>query len=355
MFPSISFLLVSSLCLLISRYTANAQPRIVGGTEVTSTDKYPFFVFLGHCGGSLIHGDIVLTAAHCSHPAASKSVQVGALVRKSTDDGSVYAPIVEEIAHPNFKDGNNEYDFSLLKLGAWIDREVAPINSEFDAPPMNAELIVMGFGSTEEGGDESNVLMETTLAPVNSDDCEKEYYMFAYDKATMICALDDGKDSCSGDSGGPLLYDGVQIGITSWVSSILRQILFVVVFFMEELTIIVFSNQGIGCARLPGVYARVSVAYDWIMEQICIHSEQPPASCGGGDDASQTDATRVRIDVQYDNDPTATSWELVDTTTYTTPVSSVAGEVMEENVLVSSYASLNPGTYEFQINGEGKR
>jgi hypothetical protein len=28
---------------------------------------------------------------------------------------------------------------------------------------------------------------------------------------------------------------------------------------------------------------------------------------------------------------------------------------MEENVLVSSYASLNPGTYEFNISGEGKR
>jgi secreted trypsin-like serine protease len=39
--------------------------RIVGGAEVKS-NVYPFFVNLGGCGGSLIHGDLVLTAAHVS-------------------------------------------------------------------------------------------------------------------------------------------------------------------------------------------------------------------------------------------------------------------------------------------------
>lgn len=190
---------------------------------MTSAEKYPFFVHLGHCGGSLIHGDFVLTAAHCSHPAARNTAQVGALVRKSTKDGSIYAPILEEIAHPYFKDGNNEYDFSLLKLGAWIDHEVVPINSDSDAPPIDSELFVMGFGSTEEDGTESLVLLETTVSPVSSEDCGREYYMFDFDEATMICALEDGRDSCSGDSGGPLLYDGVQIGITSWVSLTLVQ------------------------------------------------------------------------------------------------------------------------------------
>lgn len=42
------------------------QTRIVGGKEVKDSDEFPFFVNLASCSGSLIHGDIVLTAAHVS-------------------------------------------------------------------------------------------------------------------------------------------------------------------------------------------------------------------------------------------------------------------------------------------------
>ncbi|KAL7517701.1 hypothetical protein ACHAWX_002600 [Stephanocyclus meneghinianus] len=72
----------------------------------------------------------------------------------------------------------------------------------------------------------------------------------------MICAFDSGKDSCQGDSGGPLIIPGASadtdtlIGVVSW---------------------------GSGCAReYPGVYARVSKAYEWIKTQVCSLSSSPP-------------------------------------------------------------------------------
>jgi len=40
-------------------------------------------------------------------------------------------------------------------------------------------------------------------------------------------------------------------------------------------------SWGVGCAQLPGVYACVSVAHDWIVENACLESEYPPVGqCG---------------------------------------------------------------------------
>lgn len=58
----------------------------------------------------------------------------------------------------------------------------------------------------------------------------------------QICAGSPGKDACVGDSGGPLLLNGVLVGVISW---------------------------GPECGlfpELPGVNARVASYTDWIVK-----------------------------------------------------------------------------------------
>jgi len=78
----------------------------------------------------------------------------------------------------------------------------------------------------------------------------------------------------AGDSGGPILDNGVQVGVVSF---------------------------GIGCARAShnGVYSRVSSVTEWIADMICEMSDEPPASC-----PAKTTATgpgKLTLHIKYDN------------------------------------------------------
>ena len=73
--------------------------RIVGGVKVQNNDTYPFFVNLGACAGALIHGDIVLTAAHVS----LQSMHANANANANAND---FTFVVYDISSPPSHDNN---------------------------------------------------------------------------------------------------------------------------------------------------------------------------------------------------------------------------------------------------------
>jgi hypothetical protein len=98
------------------------------------------------------------------------------------------------------------------------------------------------------------------------------------------------------------------------------------------------------------VYARISGAIDWIEDQVCSLSDNPPNDCGrsGPRPPRPNTRERIRVDVLYDNHPEDTGWSIL-TDSLDTVAESELGSVEGDNVLVSTYVDLDHGAYFFQI------
>jgi trypsin len=197
--------------------------RIINGVEAEE-DRYSYMVSLkdnqGHfCGASLIAKDIVLSAAHCA--GGGYDAIIGR--HKHNDNDGDKVRVSKEFIHPKYNDQATNNDFMVLKLSRETKAGTpVKINSSRSTPQDNQNVVVMGFGVTNENTQQtSNKLMEVTVKVVSDSECRQKYGNEVI-ASTMICAASPSKDSCQGDSGGPLILKGssaatdIQVGIVSW-------------------------------------------------------------------------------------------------------------------------------------------
>ncbi|KFB51475.1 AGAP006539-PA-like protein [Anopheles sinensis] len=234
----------------------NKDRRIVNGTDASILD-YPFAISLrggtgSHsCGGSILSELWILTAAHCvgATTVMMQTVQVGRTELSQKADESVYR-IEEVISHPEY-DSRNSYinDIALLKLAkplTFSDR-VYPVRLphhmfEVEDDPNDLQVTLVGWGLTSTGGALPTKLQRVDYYVVPNEECNAIHTSTIY--PSQICAAypGGGKGQCSGDSGGPLLHHGVQVGIVSW------------------------SVKPCGAAPYPGVLTKVSHHLDFIRQ-----------------------------------------------------------------------------------------
>jgi secreted trypsin-like serine protease len=230
----------------------------------------PETVNLYQCGGSLIAPGVVLTAAHCvdtfKQTPGELKIRCGEWDTQTTNEPYAHQDrYVESLEiHPEFQAKNLHNDFAVLflsedfVLSSHIDTVCLPQADEvFDGE----NCFSTGWGKDQFGsaGQYQVILKEIDLPVVNHGSCQDKLRSTRlgqkfklHDSFTCAGGI-NGKDTCKGDGGSPLVcpskYDPetyVQAGIVAW---------------------------GIGCGEdgTPGVYASVSKAACWIDSVISCH------------------------------------------------------------------------------------
>ncbi|CAG5030630.1 unnamed protein product [Parnassius apollo] len=228
---------------------ANAQPvedsifcpqnnalKIAGG-EPAEIEEFPHMVILG-CrnkkkidpnekdiawvgAGSLISSSFVLTAAHVLHEPSYGKIEFALLgtTNKSDIRSGVLRYVVRTLQHKQYETGSHYNDIALVEL----DYEVG--YSKFIRPAclpvpgvapddLPKSMIVAGWGRTGQNLNTSILLKKGEMNILETRECRKNVKArnFRWDSNTMLCARSPTADTCSGDSGGPLM---VPLNMTS--------------------------------------------------------------------------------------------------------------------------------------------
>ncbi|XP_048357233.1 alpha- and beta-fibrinogenase OhS1-like isoform X2 [Sphaerodactylus townsendi] len=244
--------LLGVLLVLLLPYVSSYRDRIIGGRECCE-DEHPWLALLysltvPYCAGVLIDLNWVVTAAHCC-----KNSDI--VVRLGEHDLEVSS------GHEQMRISKNTFlfnpkgdceseckeDIMLIQLNEPAVRTdwVAPVNWATICPDVETICTVMGWGAITSPDETfptvphcvNITIFETKL-------CQDEFPCIVPENILCAGDLEGGRDSCRGDSGGPLICDNTLHGIVS------------------------LGGNPCGQPNMPAVYTKICKYADWIQQHL---------------------------------------------------------------------------------------
>ncbi|CAH1731777.1 unnamed protein product [Aphis gossypii] len=239
--------------------------RIVGGTGSTF-GEWPWQVLVreatwlglftkNKCGGVLITQRHVITAAHCQPGFLANLVAVFGeydISGEVESKRSISKNVKRVIVHRQYDAATFENDIALLELESPVnyDQHIVPICMPDDEDDFTGRMaVVTGWGRLKYGGGVPSILQEVQVPIIENQVCQDMFETAGHTKtilSSFLCAgyANGQRDSCEGDSGGPLM---IEKDNGRW-------------------TLIGTVSHGIKCAApyLPGVYMRTTYYKPWL-------------------------------------------------------------------------------------------
>jgi secreted trypsin-like serine protease len=164
--------------------------------------------------------------------------------------------VEETIPHPDYNTGDYKVknNIALIRLkresvyNFYVGPVCLPLTDQLRQANLNGiALTVAGWGRTEDSAN-SNIKLKVDVTVLPLEECKRVYLTRDLSTKQICAGGEDGKDSCNGDSGGPLMkvVDGKGYFYIAGVIS--------------------FGPSPCGKQGKPGVYTKVSEYVDWIVE-----------------------------------------------------------------------------------------
>nr|P18965.2 RecName: Full=Factor V activator RVV-V gamma; AltName: Full=Russel's viper venom FV activator gamma; Short=RVV-V gamma; AltName: Full=Snake venom serine protease; Short=SVSP; Flags: Precursor [Daboia siamensis] len=215
---------LANLLVLQLSYAQKSSELVVGGDEC-NINEHPFLVALYtsasstiHCAGALINREWVLTAAHCDR--RNIRIKLGMHSKNiRNEDEQIRVPRGKYFClNTKFPNGLDK-DIMLIRLRRPVtySTHIAPVSLPSRSRGVGSRCRIMGWGKISTTEDTyPDVPHCTNIFIVKHKWCEPLYPWVPADSRTLCAGiLKGGRDTCHGDSGGPLICNGEMHGIVA--------------------------------------------------------------------------------------------------------------------------------------------